>query len=167
MPQHQLVSHPQSDYRSYQKYYQPPRFIFERSFYNNMIGNHHNHTQNYTETELDHLLSYQQLEGLNIINEIPDHQLDMLKGSGSSKHCTISPKLNGLKTSNVVHDVLCYQELCRAGILFTLSHDVLLADFPMTIELLKKIIDCKSYASNINQQSIVEIVLTKCISALK
>jgi hypothetical protein len=70
-------------------------------------------------------------------------------------------------TSNVVHDILLQQDLSRAGILFSLNCHLILDEFPVTVEILKSIIDSKSYAGNLNQQSIVEIVLTKCISALR
>lgn len=75
---------------------------------------------------------------------------------------------SSIKNNNrIVQEILCEQDLSRAGNLFTLSNDVLLNEFPITIEILKSIIDNKNYVNNLNQQSIVEIVLTKCISALR
>lgn len=70
-------------------------------------------------------------------------------------------------SSNVVHEILCDQDLSRAGNLFTMSNDILLENFPTTLEILKNIIDSRKYINNLNQQSLVEIVLTKCISALR
>ena len=69
--------------------------------------------------------------------------------------------------SFIVQDILKEQDLSRAGFLFTLNNDVLLKNFPLTIELIKTIIDSELYTSNLNQQSIVEIVLTRCITALR
>jgi hypothetical protein len=69
--------------------------------------------------------------------------------------------------SNIVHEILCEQDLSRAGCLFTFSNELLLKDFSTTIAIIKNIIDQKSYLENLNEQSIVEIVLTKCISALR
>ena len=57
--------------------------------------------------------------------------------------------------------------MSRAGYLFTLNNEILLNNFPLTIELIKNIIDTESYTMNLNQQSIVEIVLTRCITALR
>jgi protein melted len=71
------------------------------------------------------------------------------------------------QTSNIVHEILCDQDLSRAGNLFTMNNDILLESFPTTLDLLKNIIDNRKYAYNLNEQSLVEIVLTKCISALK
>ncbi len=68
---------------------------------------------------------------------------------------------------NIVHEILCDQDLSRAGHLFTLNNDVLLKNFPATLRILKNIIDNRRYINNLNEQSIVEIVLTKCISALR
>jgi len=48
-----------------------------------------------------------------------------------------------------------------------MSNDILLANFPTTLEILKNVIDSRKYAYNLNEQSLVEIVLTKCISALR
>lgn len=69
--------------------------------------------------------------------------------------------------TNLVHEILLQQDLSRAGVLFTLEPHLILDDFGMTIEILKSMIDTSAYANNLNQQSIVEIVLTKCISALR
>lgn len=69
--------------------------------------------------------------------------------------------------TNIVHEILLKQDLSRAGVLFSLTAPLILDDFPMTVEILKSFIDSKHYAANLNQQSIVEIVLTKCISALR
>lgn len=71
------------------------------------------------------------------------------------------------QAKNIAHEILCDEDLSRAGILFSLSNEMLLSDFPTTINILKSIIDNKIYINNINQQSIVEIALTKYISALK
>ena len=72
-----------------------------------------------------------------------------------------------VRSFNIVHEILCDQDLSRAGNLFTMSNDILLANFPTTLEILKSIIDSRKYAYNLNEQSLVEIVLTKCISALR
>jgi hypothetical protein len=135
----------------------------------------HHHKQQHSEydpcfnedIDLENFLSYRQFE--NLIEPSPDEAV-LKKSSSMSSH--VQPMLNSaangkFETSNIVHDILYDSELCRAGVLFTLDNDVLLSDFPLTIDILKRIIDSKSYISNINQQSIVEIVLTKCISALK
>lgn len=74
---------------------------------------------------------------------------------------------NNHHQTNIVHEILLKQDLSRAGVLFSLSAPLILDDFPMTVEILKSFIDSKHYAANLNQQSIVEIVLTKCISALR
>ena len=68
---------------------------------------------------------------------------------------------------NIVHQILCEQDLSRAGSIFSLNSQQLLSDFPKTIEILKTIIDNRSYVFNLNEQTIVEIVLTKCLSALR
>ena len=68
---------------------------------------------------------------------------------------------------NIVHEILCDQDLSRAGNLFTMSNDILLDSFPTTLQIIKDIIDNRKYANNLNEQSLVEIVLTKCISALR
>ncbi len=72
-----------------------------------------------------------------------------------------------LTKRNIVHEILCEQDLSRAGCLFSFSNELLLKDFSTTITIIKSIIDNKSYLENLNEQSIVEIVLTKCISALR
>ena len=71
------------------------------------------------------------------------------------------------KHLNIVHYCLNEKDLSKAGLLFTLNNDTLLNEFPVTIETLKRIIDSKNYANNFNEQSIVEIVLTRCTSALR
>ena len=68
---------------------------------------------------------------------------------------------------NIVHEILCDQDLSRAGNLFSLSNDLLLKSFPTTLRILKNMIDNRKYVNNLNEQSICEIVLTKCISALR
>lgn len=68
---------------------------------------------------------------------------------------------------NIVHEILCDQDLSRAGNLFTLNYDILLKDFPTTLRILKNMIDNRKYINNLNEQSIVEIVLTKCMAALR
>jgi hypothetical protein len=68
---------------------------------------------------------------------------------------------------NIVHEILCEQDLSRAGDLFIISNEILLDEFLTTIEIIKNIIDNRSYINNLNEQSIVEIVLTRCISALR
>lgn len=92
-------------------------------------------------------------------------------GGGGGHHPMSSSKRNSAvtttNTSNLVHDILLQQDLSRAGFLFSLEANLILDDFPMTVEILKSIIDSNIYANNLNQQSIVEIVLTKCISALR
>ena len=68
---------------------------------------------------------------------------------------------------NLVQQILCEQDLSRAGNIFSLNSQQLLSDFPKTIEILKTIIDNRNYVFNLNEQTIVEIVLTKCLSALR
>jgi hypothetical protein len=68
---------------------------------------------------------------------------------------------------NIVHTILYDQDLSRAGELFTIKNEVLLEDFPETIEIIKRIVDNRKYITQLNEQSIVEIVLTRCISALR
>ena len=68
---------------------------------------------------------------------------------------------------NIVQEILCDQDLSRAGNLFTMSNEILLKNFPRTLEILKSMIDSRKYINNLNEQSIVEIVLTRCISALR
>lgn len=74
---------------------------------------------------------------------------------------------NSCESINIVHEVLCDQDLSRAGNLFNLSYEVLLKDFPTTLRILKNMIDSRKYVNNLNEQSIVEIVLTKCMAALR
>ena len=64
---------------------------------------------------------------------------------------------------NIVHEILCDQDLSRAGNLFSLSNDLLLKSFPTTLRILKNMIDNRKYVNNLNEQSICEIVLTKCM----
>ena len=71
------------------------------------------------------------------------------------------------KSHNIVHYCLNEKDLSKAGLLFTLSNETLLSEFPVTLQIIKRIIDSKSYANNFNEQSIVEIVLTRCTSALR
>ena len=71
------------------------------------------------------------------------------------------------KQVNIVHYCLNEKDLSKAGLLFTLSNEALLAEFPTTITFVKRIIDSKTYANNFNEQSIVEIVLTRCTYALR
>jgi len=77
------------------------------------------------------------------------------------------PQYNACEPINIVHEILCDQDLSRAGNLFNLSYDLLLKDFPTTLRILKSMIDSRKYISNLNEQSIVEIVLTKCMAALR
>lgn len=77
------------------------------------------------------------------------------------------PRYGSSESLNIVHEILCDQDLSRAGNLFTLGYDVLLKDFPTTLRILKNMIDNRRYINNLNEQSIVEIVLTKCIAALR
>ncbi len=112
------------------------------------------------EIDLDNLLSYRQFE--SIMEDASEGMMIATSANTTSQH-----NASKFETSNIVHEILYESELCRAGVLFTLENDLLLADFPITIEILKKIIDSKCYINNLNQQSIVEIVLTKCITALK
>lgn len=70
-------------------------------------------------------------------------------------------------SNNMVHEILYEQDLSRAGELFSISSDVLLQDFATTIDIIKSIVDNKKYVNQLNEQSIVEIVLTRCISALR
>jgi hypothetical protein len=107
------------------------------------------------DIDLDNLLSYRQFESMIEDPDVLNNTTASLKQTAKFEH------------ANIVHEILYDSELCRAGVLFTLDNDLLLSDFPLTIEILKKIIDSKSYINNLNQQSIVEIVLTKCITALK
>lgn len=69
--------------------------------------------------------------------------------------------------TNIVHEILCEQDLSRAGQLFSINSKILLDNFSETIELIKTMVDSKNYVNNINEQSIVEIVLTRCLSALR
>ena len=77
------------------------------------------------------------------------------------------PRYGSSESLNIVHEILCDQDLSRAGNLFTLGYDILLKDFPTTLRILKNMIDNRKYINNLNEQSIVEIVLTKCIAALR
>ena len=76
-------------------------------------------------------------------------------------------KYGSTDSVNIVHEILCDQDLSRAGNLFSLSNDLLLKSFPTTLRILKNMIDNRKYVNNLNEQSICEIVLTKCISALR
>ena len=69
--------------------------------------------------------------------------------------------------SNIVHEILFEQDLSRAGELFSISNEILLQDFATTIDIIKSIVDNRKYVNHLNEQSIVEIVLTRCISALR
>ena len=71
------------------------------------------------------------------------------------------------KSHNIIHYCLNEKDLSKAGLLFNLSNEALLADFPATLQILKRVIDSRNYANNFNEQSIVEIVLTRCTSALR
>ena len=71
------------------------------------------------------------------------------------------------KSHNIIHYCLNERDLSKAGLLFNLSNEALLADFPATLQILKRIIDSRNYVNNFNEQSIVEIVLTRCTSALR
>ena len=71
------------------------------------------------------------------------------------------------KMSNIVHEILYDQDLSRAGELFTVGNEILLQDFATTIDIIKNIVDDRKYINQLNEQSIVEIVLTRCISALR
>ncbi len=68
---------------------------------------------------------------------------------------------------NIVHEILFDQDLSRAGELFNISNEILLQDFATTIDIIKNIVDNRKYLNQLNEQSIVEIVLTRCISALR
>jgi len=74
---------------------------------------------------------------------------------------------NHRKSHNIIHYCLTEKDLSKAGLLFNLSNEGLLSDFPVTLKILKRIIDSRNYANNFNEQSIVEIVLTRCTSALR
>lgn len=94
--------------------------------------------------------------------------MDMENHSTNRRQIEFVQKRNsGAPPINLVHDILLQQDLSRAGVLFSLAPSLILDDFGMTIEILKSLIDSNAYANNLNQQSIVEIVLTKCISALR
>jgi hypothetical protein len=69
--------------------------------------------------------------------------------------------------SNIVHEILFEQDLSRAGELFSINNEILLKDFATTIDIIKNIVDNRKYVNHLNEQSIVEIVLTRCISALR
>lgn len=119
--------------------------------------------------------------------EYDDNRETMSFGSGSGTYSNADGSTNGVtatatatgaglqtrnhymkyKATNIVHDILLEQDLSRASLLFSLNNHLILDDFPITIEILKSIIDTKAYVNNLNQQSIVEIILTKCISALR
>lgn len=150
---------PQSIHNKYQNG-SPPTTTTRND--DNELDRSYFYNNHYDSSEMDQFMSYHQLNGLSN-GETPANIL--IDGGGGGT--TINPQHTIESNSNIVHDILYDQELCRAGVLFSLSNEMLLSDFPLTIEILKKIIDNKSYASNVNQQSIVEIVLTKCITALK
>ena len=71
------------------------------------------------------------------------------------------------RMSNIVHEILFEQDLSRAGELFSINNEILLKDFATTIDIIKNIVDNRKYVNHLNEQSIVEIVLTRCISALR
>ena len=72
-----------------------------------------------------------------------------------------------MSSANIVHGILYEQDLSKAGDLFNLNNDLLLQDFAQTIEIIKHMIDNKKYVNHLNEQSIIEIVLTRCLSALR
>lgn len=97
------------------------------------------------------------------------HQIDSLSSSFAHRQTNyaFSYSKNATRPDNIVQYCLNEKDLSKAGFLFAVSNDALLEDFANTIEMLKNIIDSKSYINNLNEQSIVEIVLTRCISALR
>lgn len=106
------------------------------------------------------------------------HQIDSLSSSFAQRQTNYTPSsynafsysknsTYATRPDNIVQYCLNEKDLSKAGFLFAVSNDALLEDFPNTIEMLKNIIDSKSYINNLNEQSIVEIVLTRCISALR
>lgn len=95
------------------------------------------------------------------------HRVGSNVKTNSKRSSTLSNGSQHQPQTNLVHEILLQQDLSRAGVLFTLEPHLILDDFGMTIEILKSMIDTSAYANNLNQQSIVEIVLTKCISALR
>ncbi len=68
---------------------------------------------------------------------------------------------------NIVHDIIRNKDLSRAGDLFSIENEILLENFPQTIEIIKNSLNSREYLSQLNEQSIIEIVLTRCMSALR
>jgi len=100
-------------------------------------------------------------------NETQNSEKLNMKNETNQMRLTRQYKQPQQQHGNLVHQILCEQDLSRAGNIFSINSQQLLSDFPKTIEILKTIIDNRNYVFNLNEQTIVEIVLTKCLSALR
>jgi hypothetical protein len=152
--------------------YGPMKNIYENLSYNNKDNNKCSHHAVYGDDDYDddddQILNHHHHHHRMTSDDVNEYsEPELLFSNRHHPHQQSFKMQSSHKSSNIVHDILHDLDLSNAGCLFNLSNEVLLHDFPYTIELIKKLVDARSYVSNLNQQSIVEIVLTKCITALK
>lgn len=64
-------------------------------------------------------------------------------------------------------EVLEKRDLSKAGELFSLSDEDIKDDITPVLEAISKILDCKDYTQNDNDQSVVEICITRVTTAIR